>query len=116
MRYMKTLEEYNIYDIKVGDYVVIQIIDNSLISGSSTDLEKLTDYLTNNIGKIIDKYRNYAGIMTYIVKFYNVSFFVKQYFDDGCIDVEIENIFDVGTVEELTKRYELRQTAKKYNL
>lgn len=107
MKHVKIYEDYNISDIKVGDYVIIEI----------EELKKLDDFFNGNIGKITKKHRNFAGIMIYTVEFTNVSFFVHQYFDGyDSIDVKTENIIDVGTVEELTQRYDLRQSAKKFNI
>ena len=119
MKHLKIYEEYEDSDIKIGNYVLLNIEndDNSFIIGlSSRQRIRLKEYLNNSIGEIINKYENYSGNIQIEVKYYNLPFDISNLIGNIII-VHESDIFDVSEEkQDLIDRYKLRQNTNKFNI
>jgi len=117
MKNLKIYEEFKKSEINVGDYVIVDIKDIDRFFGSFTQVVKFKEFLFENIGKVIGEYRSYSGEKIYMVKYNNVTTFINHYFRaNNTIDVGNEDIFAVGTIDELKQTYEIIKNAKKFNI
>ena len=79
MKYLKTFEEVNIDEPKVGDYAIFFDEIYEIGSGVSSDFNEYVYFINNNIGEIIKIEKN--DDYKYHVKFENVPINIIRYFD-----------------------------------
>jgi hypothetical protein len=110
MRHLKKFEHmYNIGDIRIGDYVLLDIDFLYIGVSSKTNKHKFFLFVNNNIGKITN-IRN--SIVT--IQYKNIPSDVRYVFDMyDSIDRHISDIkYYAKTIDEL----ELKIVSTKYNI
>jgi len=118
MKYLKIYEEYKYSDIKIGNYVVLNIKKNDIWNGSSdAKKNKIVEFTNNTIGEIVDINKGYYELEIE-VKYTNIPFDIKFYFDkDNSIIVGTKEILDLSEEkQDLIDRYKLRQNVNKFNI
>jgi len=119
MKHLKIYEDYEESDIKIGNYVVLNIKKEDIIwYGQSNDKKKkIVEFTNNTIGEIVNiKEGYYEKEIT--VKYNDIPFDIDFYFGkEKSIVVNSKEIFDVSDEkQELIDRYNLRQNANKFNV
>ncbi len=113
MKYIKLYENV-INDLKVGDYVMINV--DYLFGANKRELKIYKEFLKNNIGQVtyINNGFTNSGIEWFEVKFRDIPFQISKFFrDDNTERYKINNIIHHSdTIENLKIKIE----ADKYNL
>jgi len=131
---MKHIKEFNIFrnKPKIGDYVICKEgLVNGQITKDGEDAD-LINFLSNNIGKIIDTNIIIADVnYDYLIKYYNIPKDIYLYFTGNssfqiaCGETrpipgrEDTRAFDLDDIVEFSKNkeeVELYIASKKYNL
>jgi len=114
MKYIKEFENISNDDIKVGDYVLININYNSTVVGS----KEFMKFINNNIGKVIEIFSPNKLYNNITIEYNNVPERIRKIWfieENGKIikNVRYNRIVEHGkTIEEL----ELKLQANKFNL
>ena len=118
MKHLKIYEEYDESDIKIGYYVVLNIVDTFFIGLSSMRRMRAKEYLNNTIGEIVNIFENYSGNIQIEVKYNNYPYDISDIFSsDKTIIAHKSDIIDISeSKNDLVDRYNLRQEANKFNI
>jgi hypothetical protein len=113
MKHLKTYENVNNNEPKIGDYVLCEINNLDSIFSTNENKYKLDEFVKNNIGIIVRITQNEIS-----VKYHDVPFYITHFFNYNNIlnfnpdEIVISSL----NLEDIKKEYELRFTSNKYNL
>ena len=119
MKYLKIYEAFKESDVKIGNYVILNVKFKDFgYSLSDNQKNTLVEYLNNTICEIVNITTSYSGIQEIDVKYNNIPFTLNDWFGVGrTITLDITDIFDMSdSKKELIDRHNLRQAVNKFNI